>query len=428
MSSRALALTRDSDDNPLWRVAGLLLRPLHLGLAFPSILYVAAMSVFLFRPPDLFSFYADRIAFGILVFFVALRTMALRDRIPFFAGVSLPMLGLMALAVFRAFQEPFDAQTWSIIASKFIVPFALFHLAVLVFRGGSQRKHFEIFVILALAYLVFVAVAFLADARSFIFPRFILDESLGFHADRARGPFLQAVANGVSLNMLGILVLALPQERKTVVRLLWLVLPLAVLATMTRAVWISFAVSTVVLGFRLVEWRLQAVCTLLAAAGLLVGLAIGLSDHSLKTILWDRTAERGPVAARLAVYDAGWAMFEERPFTGWPAGGMYAELARRMEGYHLRTFYVHNTYLALLVEFGVPGLALYGILFFNLFRLSWRAPPGESGPVASLRKVWPILLSVYLFNAFFVDMAYQFVIGLMFTVAGMLCASEESVA
>ncbi len=428
MSSRALALTRDSDDNPLWRVAGLLLRPLHLGLAFPSILYVAAMSVFLFRPPDLFSFYADRIAFGILVFFVALRTMALRDRIPFFAGLSLPMLGLLALAVFRAFQEPFDAQTWSIIASKFIVPFALFHLAVLVFRGASQRKHFEIFVILALVYLVFVAVAFLADARSLIFPRFILDESLGFHADRARGPFLQAVANGVSLNMLGIVVLALPQERKTVVRLLWLVLPLAVLATMTRAVWISFAVSTLVLGFRLVEWRLQTVCTLLAAAGLLVGLAIGLSDHSLKTILWDRTAERGPVAARLAVYDAGWAMFEERPFTGWPAGGMYAELARRMEGYHLRTFYVHNTYLALLVEFGVPGLALYGILFFNLFRLSWRGPPGEAGPVASLRKVWPILLSVYLFNAFFVDMAYQFVIGLMFTVAGMLCASEESVA
>jgi hypothetical protein len=32
---------------------------------------------------------------------------------------------------------------------------------------------------------------------------------------------------------------------------------------------------------------------------------------------------------------------------------------------------------------------------------------------------------VYLFNAFFVDMAYQFVIALIFTVAGMLCASEE---
>ncbi len=396
------------------------------------------MTIFLFRPPDLFSFYADRIAFGILVFFVALRTMALRDKIPFIAGLSLPMLGLTALAVFRALQEPFDAQIWSIIASKYIVPFALFHLAVLVFRNASRQRHFEIFVIVALAYLVFIAIAFLADARSLIFPRFILDESLGFHPDRARGPFLQAVANGVSLNILGILVLAQTQRRKSVVSLLWMVLPLAVLATMTRAVWISFAVSTIVLGFRLVERRLQAVCALLAVTGLMIGLTIGLSNHSLKTAFGDRTGERGPVEARLAVYDAGWEMFRERPFTGWAAGGMYSELARRMEGYHLRTFYVHNTYLALLVEFGVPGLALYAILFFNLFRLSsastGRRPRGESGSVASLRlaslrKVWPIVLSVYLFNAFFVDMAYQFVIGLVFTVAGMLCApSEESAA
>jgi O-antigen ligase len=299
---------------------------------------------------------------------------------------------------------------------------------VLIFRGDSQRRHFEIFVILALAYLVFIAVAFLVDARLLIFPRFILDESLGFHPDRARGPFLQAVANGVSLNILGVLVIALSQKRKTVVNWLWMVLPLAVLATMTRAVWISFVVSTIVLGFRLVERRLQAACALLAVVGLGIGLTIGLSNISLNTALWDRTGERGPVEARLAAYDAGWAMFRERPFTGWAAGGMYSELARRMEGYHLRTFYVHNTYLALLVEFGVPGLALYGVLFFNLFRLSWYSPPGESGPVAVLRKVWPILLCVYLFNAFFVDMAYQFVIGLVFTVAGMLCAPKESAA
>jgi putative inorganic carbon (hco3(-)) transporter len=413
----------EADNSALWQIAGFLLRPLHLGLAFPSALYVAAMTVFLFRPPDLFSYYADRIAFGILVFFVALRTLALRDKIPFFAGLSLPMIALAALAVFRALREPFDPQIWSIIASKYIVPFALFHIAVLIFRGISQRKHFEIFVILSLAYLVFIAIAFLFDARSLIYPRFILDESVGFHPDRARGPFLQAVANGVSLNLLGILAFALSRKRTIVVGLLWMALPLAVLATMTRAVWIAFVLSTVALGFRLVRGRLLALCTLLAIVGLLAGLAIGMSDHSLKNTLWDRTGERGPVDARLAVYDAGWEMFKEKPFTGWSAGGMYAELGRRMEGYHLRTFYVHNTYLALLVEFGVPGFALYCILFFNLFRLSRNGPLDERGPVAALRKSWPILLSVYLFNAFFVDMAYQFVIGLLFTVAGMLVAS-----
>lgn len=419
-------LTWNRDNNPLWRGAGLLLRPLHFGLAFPSLLYVGAMTVFLFRPPDLFSFYADRIAFGILVFFVVLRTMALREGIPFFAGISLPMLGLTALAVLRVLREPFDPQIWSIIASKYIVPFALFHIAVLVFRGAGQRRHFEIFIFLALGYLVFIAIAFLADARSLIFPRFILDESLGFHPDRARGPFLQAVANGVSLNILGILVLAFPLGRRVIGKVLWLALPLAVLATMTRAVWISFAASTIALGFLLLKRRLLAACSLLAAAGIVLGLAMALSNHSLKTALGDRTGERGPVEARLAVYDAGWAMFLERPFTGWPARDMYAELGRRMEGYHLRTFYVHNTYLALLVEFGVPGLALYGILFVNLFRLSWQRSAGETEAVAALRRVWPVLLGVYLLNAFFVDMAYQFVIGLVFTVAGMLCVAEES--
>jgi putative inorganic carbon (hco3(-)) transporter len=426
MGSRAI--TWDRNDSPLWGVAGLLLRPLHLALAFPSVLYVVAMAVFLFRPPDLFSFYADRIAFGVLVFMVSLRMMALREKIPFFAGLSVPMLGLATLAVFRALREPFDAQVWSIIASKFIVPFSLFHIAVFVFRGAQERRHFEIFAVVVLAYLVFIALAFLVEARSLIWPRFILDESLGFHADRARGPFLQAVANGLSLNLLGILAFTLPRTYRKIVWVLWALLPLAILATMTRAVWISFALSTLALGVLFAERRMQTVCVLLLVGALLGGLAIGFSNHSLKKALWDRTEERGPVQARMAVYSGAWAMFQEHPFTGWPAAHMYAELGRRMEGYHLRTFYVHNTYLALLIELGLPGLALYGILFFNLFRHSRRGEADEHGSIAALRKVWPVLLCVYLFNALFVDMAYQFVIGLLFTVAGMLCASEKSAA
>lgn len=416
---------------PGWFAAGLLLRPLHLGLAFPSVLYLAALTVFLFRPPDLYLYYADRIALCVLVFFVVLRALAVHERIPFLARFSLPMLGLSALAVFRALREPFDVQTWSLVASKFIVPFVLFHLAVLVFRDASARRHFQIFVIVALAYLVFTAVAFLVDARALVFPRFILDEGLGIHADRARGPFLQAVANGVSLVTLGILAVALSAKRSKVALLLWIFLPLGVLATMTRAVWISFAVSTCVVGFRLAERRLCSACAGIAFAALLLGLTASLSDGALKNAVWERTAERGPVDARMAVYDAGWAMFQEHPFTGWTADRMYAELARRMPGYHLRAFYVHNTYLSLLLEFGIPGLLLYGILFVSLFRLA-RADcgdgAGQPGAVSDLRKVWPILLGVFLINACFVDMVYQFVNGLLFTVAGMLCSPRDAAA
>jgi O-antigen ligase len=410
-----------------WRACGMLLRPLHLGLAFPSVIYLVAMTVFLFRPPDLDLYHADRIALGVLVFLVALRAMALRETIPFVAGLTLPILGLAGLAVLRALREPFDAPTWSLVASKFLVPLILLHVSMLIFRGDRARRHFEIFVIFALAYLTFTAIAFLVDARSLIFPRFILDESLGIHADRARGPFLQAVANGMALNILGILAIVLAQKHRKIVLLLWLALPVAVLATMTRAVWIAFAVSTIALGFRLGVPRLRRACVGLALAGLVAGLGIFLTDNSLANSLRERTGERGSVEARVAVYDAAWSMIQERPLTGWTSGGLYSELARRMQGYHLRSFYVHNTYLSLLIEFGVPGLALYGILFFNLFRLSRTSKSAdESPPLYALRKAWPILLCVYLFNAFFVDMAYQFVIGLMFTVAGLLCASEES--
>ena len=412
---------------PGWFTFGLLLRPLQFGMAFPGALYAAALTIFLFRPPDLDLYHADRIVLGALVFFVALRTMAMRERLPFVAGISWPMLGLSTLATIRALREPFDAQTWSLVASKFLVPLVLFHIAILVFRGVSLPRHAEIFVIVVLGYLIFTAVAFLVDARSLIFPGYILDESLGIHADRARGPFLQAVANGLSLNLLGILAIVFAERHKKIVLLLWLALPFAMLATMTRAVWIAFAISTIALGFRLGIPCLRTACLGLVLAGLAIVLAISITDNSLARTLRERTQERGPVEARMAVYDGAWDMFQERPFIGWTAGRMYSELARRMPGYHLRAFYVHNTYLALLVEFGIPGLALYGILFFNLFRLGRRTvSSNESPPLHALRKAWPILLCVYLFNAFFVDMAYQFVIGILFTVAGMLCASEEA--
>ena len=77
-----------------------------------------------------------------------------------------------------------------------------------------------------------------------IFPRFILDPSLGIYTDRARGPFLQAVANGVTLNMLGLIALAAIARgrlRGALAAIFLAALPLAILATKTRSVWISFA-------------------------------------------------------------------------------------------------------------------------------------------------------------------------------------------
>lgn len=45
MNSRAT--TWERGENPLWPVTGFLLRPLQLGLAYPSVLFLAAMAIFL---------------------------------------------------------------------------------------------------------------------------------------------------------------------------------------------------------------------------------------------------------------------------------------------------------------------------------------------------------------------------------------------
>jgi O-antigen ligase len=337
------------------------------------------------------------------------------------------MIGLTLLALASAISQPFDNRTWSLLAAKFIVPFTLFHLAELVFRRERRLQQFETFCLIVLAYLCFTSIAFMAGAHWLIFPHFILDESLGYHADRARGPLLQAVANGVSLNILGILAVhaALRKRiRGLTAALLLASLPIAIVATMTRAVWLSFVASFGVLIFLSHNRSLRRACIGVGVVGAL-GLVITLSFNDERQALGDRLQESGPVDFREAVYTGGWQMFLEKPLAGWGINQMPAELASHVSGYEERELYPHNTYLELLVEHGVIGLALYLWLMWELWELRKGAVAGRHGFLnQQFHAMWPVLLGVYLVNAAVVVMNYQFVNGLLFTLAGMLSAQQ----
>lgn len=250
-----------------WQVV---LRPLQALMAAPSFLFLAALTAMLLRHPDVAFYEIDRVAFGLLVVGVAGRALVLRQRLFLMDRVSWPMLGLTVVAIASLVGQPCDQETWSLLASKLIVPFALFHLAGLVFTEERRFRHFETFALVVLAYLTFTAIAFLVGARALIFPRFILDESLGFHADRARGPLLQAVANGVSLNVLGLLALHAYRRgsaRGLKVAALLASVPIAILATMTRAIWLGFAGTVAVLIFRSKNRSLRRACVGLVLVG-----------------------------------------------------------------------------------------------------------------------------------------------------------------
>ncbi len=408
----------------------LALWPLQALLAAPTFLFLAALTAMLMRHPDVQFFEIDRVAFVLLILGVVGRAVTQGRTLFVMERASWPMLGLLLLALVSVLGQPYDHTTWSVLVAKFVVPFTMFHLARLVFTDEGEFRKFEIFSLVVLAYLSFTAIAFLIGARSLIFPQFILDESLGSHVDRARGPFLQAVANGMSLNLLGLL--ALHGYRRGSVRGIRVVVllasvPMAILATMTRAVWLSFAGSVLALVFFSGNQTLRRACFgLVLVAGL--GLGVVLSSPELGCSLADRLQERGPVDYRQAVYAGGWEMFQQHPLAGWGFHRMPRELPRYVNGYSEKELFPHNTYLEFLVELGLPGLALYLWLMWELLRLGRGAVPGdESGTFldAQFHRLWPLLLAVYWVNAAVVVMSYQFVNGLLFTMAGMLAAQRR---
>lgn len=411
------------------RAIELALRPLQVLAAVPSFLFLAALTAMLLRPPFPSLFEFDRLAFGLLVVGVAVRAVVLRER---FRAVraTWPMIGLFVLAMASLLSRPFDSEAWSVMAAKFLVPFTLFHLAGLVFTEERRFRQFEIFALAVLAYLSFTAIASLVGARALIFPRFIVDENLGYQLDRARGPFLQAVANGMSLNLLGLLAVHAYRRgsaRGSKMVLLLASVPIAILATMTRTVWLSFAATVVALVFLSKEGRVRRTCMVLTlVAGM--GLAVVVCSTAFLGTLSDRVEERGPIDFRAAVYAGSWQMFLDRPFTGWGFHQMPAHLPRYVSGYNESTLYPHNTYLELMVEEGAAGLALYLWLMWELWRLARGAvPAGERRGFLNVEfhRMWPILLAVYWINAATVVMNYQFVNGLLFTMAGMLAAQQR---
>jgi len=404
--------------------------PLQALIAAPTLLFLTALTAMLFCHPELSFHRVSRLAFGLLVLGTVGRAVVLKREVFRLERASWPMIALTILVLISLIGRPTDEDTWGVLAAKYLYPFAMFHLAQMVFAEAPEVRRFEVFALVVLAYLSFTAIMFLLGAYALVFPKFILDSNLGIHAERARGPFLQAVANGVSLNMLALVVLHAYRRGSLRWAMSLVVLtsvPIAILATMTRAVWLSFAASLLALVFlsRNFKLRLGLTALLLLATA---GLAVVVSTTQLGGSVSERLEEGGPVEFRKAVYAGGWQMFLDRPLLGWGFHQMPDELPKYVGEFHDKVLYPHNTYLEVLVENGLLGLSLYAWLMWELWRLRRGKPFGretEGLLDEEFRRWWPILLAVYWVNAAVVVMNYQFVNGVLFTVAGMLAAQRR---
>jgi hypothetical protein len=143
-----------------------------------------------------------------------------------------------------------------------------------------------------------------------------------------------------------------------------------------------------------------------------------------------RAMDRSPVDFRTEMYSAGWRMFVEKPVLGWGSEtNIQAEVEKRISNFRPEYYVFHNTFLELAVQRGVLGLGLYVWLMICLFRLRKAGAMSDeiAGAFSSphFRRLWPLLLGVYLLNASAVVMNYQFANAVLFTIAGILAAQTS---
>ncbi|MGH2744262.1 MAG: O-antigen ligase family protein [Thermoleophilaceae bacterium] len=320
---------------------------------------------------------------------VLLRAPAARDR-PSLRPQ--PVHALLALTLLWAVGSAIAAGTLTDrtalfgLLDRFAVPFALVLVAPLAFRTARQRTILLSGLVAFGGYLGLTALFETLGPRALVFPQFILDPSHGLHGGRARGPFLEANANGVGLFAGGVAALVAASTWRS---WLWRAAAIAVavlcaaglLFTLTRSVWLASIVSTLLV--LTAAPRLRPLTVPAVAAGAVFVIALLNFVPGLETRAQQRKDASRSVSERKNVNAAALAMVSERPIVGF---GWSTFRERNAEYFPLLDdvpqtaelhLGIHNVPLLFATELGLMGTLLYVLSFAGVIGSAalGRGPP-----------------------------------------------------
>jgi O-antigen ligase len=266
-----------------------------------------------------------------------------------------------------------------------IMPFLVFLVAPVAFRTQAQRGVLLASFVALGAYLGLTTLFETIKLDALVFPKYILDPAYGIHSGRGRGPFVDAVANGLALYTCAVMcAIAAGSWRAGRARAAAVAVGLLCIVgtflCLERSVWLGAALGTVVA--MLVTPRTRRALVPVAIAGAVVIAAAlvlipGLSNQATrrtndKATLWDRRN-----LARAAVN-----MVQERPLVGFG----WARFTKDSSDYFQQAFDypltatrsgIHNTPLTYAVELGLLGATLWvvGLVLGIGGALTSRGPP-----------------------------------------------------
>ena len=299
---------------------------------------------------------------------------------------------LLAAAVVYALGSAFVAGTLSendaflrLVDTFGIMPFLLFLTAPLAFRTQRQRQLLLVTFVTLGAYLGLTVVFETVKLDALVFPKYILDPNYGIHAGRGRGPFVEAVTNGLALFTCSVVcAIAVAQwhdrRARIVAGAVGLLCLVGVFLCLERSVWIGAALATCV-GMLATRGARRYLVPVILALGIGIGATLvfipGLHQRvtqrvDQKETIWDR---RNLARAAINMVDArplvglGWSRFRRD-------SANYFQQAADIP-LTATTFGVHNTPLAYAADLGLIGVTLWalGLLCGVGAGLATRGPP-----------------------------------------------------
>jgi O-antigen ligase len=299
---------------------------------------------------------------------------------------------LLALAAAYALGSAYLANTLSdrdaffrIVDALGIMPFLVFLIAPLAFATPRQRQVLLATFVALAAYLGLTTLFETAKLDALVFPKYILDPTYGIHVGRGRGPFVDAVANGLALYTCAVAcAIAAASWRSSYARALavstGLLCVVGAFLSLERSVWIGVVVGTTIAmlatrGLRVYFVPVAVAVTVAVAASLI--LIPGLSHNARQraensSTVWDRKnlarAAINMVEAK-PLFGFGWNRFTSDSRDYFQQAFDYPLTATKSG--------VHNTPLNYAVDLGLVGSTLWllGVLFGVGTALATRVPP-----------------------------------------------------